>query len=45
MRVKTTFRPVQKKEIYSIMWKENYIYFIVNRLLGIYDVSQPKKGK
>ncbi|EDW58868.1 gem-associated protein 5 [Drosophila virilis] len=43
MRVKTTFRPVQKKEIYSILWKENYIYFIVNRLLGIYDVSQPKK--
>ncbi|EDW02428.1 GH19896 [Drosophila grimshawi] len=43
MRVKTTFRPVQKKEIYSLMWQANYIFCIVNRVLAIYDLTQPQK--
>ncbi|XP_060660494.1 LOW QUALITY PROTEIN: protein rigor mortis [Drosophila nasuta] len=43
MRVKTTFRNVYKKEVYSLMWQDNYIYFIVNRVLGVYTANQPKK--
>ncbi|KAH8260985.1 hypothetical protein KR044_001584 [Drosophila immigrans] len=45
LRVKTTFRSVHKKEVYSLMWQDNYIYFIVNRVLGVYTANQPKKGK
>ncbi|EDW08234.1 protein rigor mortis [Drosophila mojavensis] len=43
MRVKNTFRPVQKKEIYSLVWKEDYIYFIVNRMVGMYSARQPNQ--
>lgn len=45
MRVKTTFRPVQRKEIYSLVWQEDYIYFIVNRMVGMYFARQPKTGE
>lgn len=45
MRVETTFRPVQKKEIYSLMWQNNMIYFIVNRVVGIYAARQPNAGE
>lgn len=45
MRVKNTFRPVQKKEIYSLVWKEDYIYFIVNRMVGMYSARQPNQGE
>ncbi|KAH8371286.1 hypothetical protein KR093_006792 [Drosophila rubida] len=43
MRVRTTFRSVHKKEVYSLMWQDNYIYFIANHVLGVYTANQPKK--
>lgn len=45
MRLRTTFRGVHKNEIYSLIWQENYIYFIVNRVLCVCNAAQSKKGK
>ncbi|XP_034477563.1 protein rigor mortis isoform X1 [Drosophila innubila] len=42
MRVRTTFRHVYKKEVYSLMWQDKYIYFIANHLLGVYNVQSKK---
>ncbi|KAH8301726.1 hypothetical protein KR059_010024 [Drosophila kikkawai] len=42
MKVKTVLRTPQKKEVYSLVWQDHYIYFIVNRQLGIFDLDKIK---
>ncbi|XP_017146579.1 protein rigor mortis [Drosophila miranda] len=42
MKVKRTIQGPQKKEVYSLVWQENYIYFVVNRKLCFVDLSRPK---
>ncbi|BFG06122.1 protein rigor mortis [Drosophila madeirensis] len=44
MRVKRTIQGPQKKEVYSVVWQENYIYFVVNRKLCLFDVTKPNAG-
>ncbi|KAH8290425.1 hypothetical protein KR054_002817 [Drosophila jambulina] len=40
MRVKTVLKTPHKKEVYSLVWQDHYIYFIVNRQLGIFDLDK-----
>ncbi|KAH8373016.1 hypothetical protein KR009_010268 [Drosophila setifemur] len=42
MKVKTFLRTPHKKEIYSLVWQDSNIYFIVNRVLGFFDLSKSK---
>ncbi|XP_022228177.2 protein rigor mortis [Drosophila obscura] len=42
MKVKRTIQGPQKKEVYSLVWQDNYIYFVVNRKLYLVDVTKPK---
>ncbi|XP_052840354.1 LOW QUALITY PROTEIN: protein rigor mortis [Drosophila gunungcola] len=42
MKVKTHLRTPHKKEVYSLVWQDHYIYFIVNRVFGFFDLSRSK---
>ncbi|XP_039479963.1 protein rigor mortis [Drosophila santomea] len=42
MKVKTHLRTPHKKEVYSLVWQDHFIYFIVNRVLGFFDLSKSK---
>ncbi|KAH8373780.1 hypothetical protein KR200_008154 [Drosophila serrata] len=40
MKIKTVLKTSQKKEVYSLVWQDHYIYFIVNRQLGVFDLDK-----
>ncbi|XP_017073187.1 protein rigor mortis [Drosophila eugracilis] len=42
MKVKTHLGTSHKKEVYSLVWQDHYIYFIVNRVFGFFDLSKSK---
>ncbi|KAH8257917.1 hypothetical protein KR038_002991 [Drosophila bunnanda] len=42
MKIRTVLKTPQKKEVYSLVWQDHYIYFIVNRQLGIFDLDKSK---
>ncbi|KAH8279309.1 hypothetical protein KR026_006088 [Drosophila bipectinata] len=42
MKVKTILRTPHKKEIYSLAWQDDYIYFVVNRVFGFFDLRKSK---
>ncbi|XP_016930052.3 gem-associated protein 5 [Drosophila suzukii] len=42
MKVKTHLRTPHKKEVYSLVWQDHFIYFIVNRVFGFFDLSKSK---
>ncbi|KAH8280474.1 hypothetical protein KR018_007934 [Drosophila ironensis] len=44
MAVKTVLRTPHKKEIYSMAWHDTFIYFIVNRTFGYFDLSKPNSA-
>jgi len=45
MKVKTHLRTPHKKEVYSLVWQDHFIYFIVNRVFGFFDLSKSKTGE
>lgn len=45
MKVKTMLKTPHKKEVYSLVWQDHYIYFIVNRQLGVFDLDKSKGGE
>lgn len=45
MKVKTHLRTPHKKEVYSLVWQDHFIYFIVNRVLGFFDLRKSKIGE
>ncbi|XP_030379613.1 protein rigor mortis [Scaptodrosophila lebanonensis] len=42
MKTVTTFYTTCKKEVYSLVWHDKFIFFVTSRLIGVFDIRAAK---